>query len=77
MKISSILLKSLNVLSFKDNSDDHTITIKFDFGVEKTYTFTPTTFNSLFESKDKLKKFIAHTSKYELEKHVESVYQLI
>lgn len=77
MRLSSILLKSLHVLSLKDNSTEHTISIKFDFGVEKTYKLIPETFNSLIENKDRLKDFIVHTSKYELEKHVETVYQLI
>jgi predicted histidine transporter YuiF (NhaC family) len=77
MRISNILLKSLHILSFKDNADNHTITVKFDFGVEKTYNLIPDTFDSLFENKERLKNFLSHTSKYELEKHVENVYQLI
>ena len=75
--MSNVLLKNLHILSLKDNSVDYTISIKFDFGVEKTYKLIPETFNSLIESKENMKNFIAHTSKYELEKHVENVYQLM
>jgi hypothetical protein len=67
MKLSSILLKNLHVISFKDNSDDNTITIKFDFGVEKTYTFNKDTFDSLISNKERMKGFLSHTSKYEIE----------
>jgi hypothetical protein len=76
MAISSILLKKLHILSLKDNSANYTISIKFDFGIEKTYKFIPETFNSLIEDKEKMKSFIAHTSKYEMEKYVEITYEL-
>ena len=75
--LSKPLLKKMHVLTLVENVAEHSIFIKFDFGVEKTYNLLPETFETLVNNKEKLKDFVSHSSKYEIQKHIEVVYQLI